>query len=89
MPHATPAVPRRQHHPAAPEPPLFVNVYVNWYVCNGAVLIPKFGEPRADETARQLVSGLYPHREVVQLTIKNLAEGGGGVHCAAQQRPAV
>ena len=68
---------------------MFVNVYVNWYVCNGAVLIPKFGDPCADETARDLVRGLYPHREVIQLTINNLAEGGGGIHCATRQQPAV
>ena len=71
------------------DPSLFVNVYVNWYVCNGAVLIPKFGDPRADAAARHMVSGLYPHREVVQLTIDNLAEGGGGIHCVTQQQPAV
>lgn len=75
--------------PPHENPRLFVNVYVNWYVCNGAVLIPRFGDPRADEAARDLVSDLYPHREVVQLTIDNLAEGGGGIHCATQQQPAV
>jgi agmatine deiminase len=75
--------------PPHENPKLFVNVYVNWYVCNGAVLIPKFGDPRADAAARSLVRGLYPHREVIQLTINNLAEGGGGIHCATQQQPAV
>jgi agmatine deiminase len=75
--------------PRHENPQLFVNVYVNWYVCNGAVLIPRFGDPRADADARHLVRGLYPHREVVQLTIDNLAEGGGGIHCATQQQPAV
>ncbi len=68
---------------------LFVNVYVNWYVCNGAVLIPAFGDRAADHTARSLVAALYPGREVVQLTINNLAEGGGGIHCVTQQQPAV
>jgi agmatine deiminase len=75
--------------PPHENPRLFVNVYVNWYVCNGAVLIPKFGDPRADETARDLVRGLYPHREIIQLTIDNLAEGGGGIHCTTQQQPAI
>ncbi len=75
--------------PAHENPNLFVNVYVNWYVCNGAVLVPKFGDRTADDTARSLVSDLYPGREVVQLTIDNLAEGGGGIHCVTQQQPAV
>jgi agmatine deiminase len=73
--------------PPHENPNLFVNVYVNWYVCNGAVLIPRFGDPHADGAARDLVHGLYPDREVLQLTINNLAEGGGGIHCATQQQP--
>jgi agmatine deiminase len=53
------------------------------------VLIPRFGDRKADDAARSLVRGLYPGREVVQLTIDNLAEGGGGIHCVTQQQPAV
>jgi agmatine deiminase len=75
--------------PPREDPNLFVNVYVNWYVCNGAVLIPAFGDRPTDSAARSLVTGLYPGREVVQLTIDNLAEGGGGIHCVTQQQPAV
>ena len=75
--------------PPRENPNLFVNVYVNWYVCNSAVLIPAFGDRAADNTARSLVAELYPDREVVQLTIDNLAEGGGGIHCVTQQQPAV
>jgi agmatine deiminase len=75
--------------PPGENPNLFVNVYVNWYVCNGAVLIPRFGDRPGDAAARSLVAGLYPDREIVQLTIDNLAEGGGGIHCATQQQPAV
>ncbi|HEY6278410.1 MAG TPA: agmatine deiminase family protein [Streptosporangiaceae bacterium] len=75
--------------PPHENPALFVNVYVNWYVCNGAVLIPRFGDRPADDAARSLVAGLYPGREIVQLTIDNLAEGGGGIHCVTQQQPAV
>jgi len=75
--------------PKGEKPRLFVNVYVNWYVCNGAVLIPRFGDPASDGAARSLVTGLYPDRQVVQLPIDALAEGGGGIHCATQQQPAV
>src|ERR1700722_238486 len=74
--------------PAGENPKLFVNVYVNWYVCNGAVLIPAFGDAASDADANSLVSELYPGRNVVQLRIDNLAEGGGGIHCATQQQPA-
>jgi agmatine deiminase len=58
-------------------------------VCNGAVLIPAFGDPPADHAAQSLVTALYPGREVVQLTINYLAEGGGGIHCITQQQPAI
>jgi agmatine deiminase len=75
--------------PRHENPNLFVNVYVNWYLCNGAVMMPKFGDRSADHAARSLVHELYPEREIVQLTINNLAEGGGGIHCVTQQQPAV
>jgi agmatine deiminase len=75
--------------PRHENPALFVNVYVNWYVCNGAVLVPRFGDLAADDAARSLVGALYPGRQVVQLTINSLAEGGGGIHCVTQQQPAV
>jgi len=75
--------------PPGERPSIFVNVYVNWYVCNGAVLIPSFDDPASDAAARRLVTELYPDREIVQLRIDTLAEGGGGIHCATQQQPAV
>jgi agmatine deiminase len=31
--------------------------------------------------------GIYPHREIVQVPIHNLALGGGGIHCVTQQQP--
>lgn len=74
--------------PPHENPNFFVNVYVNWYLCNGAVLMPRFGDPRSDDAARRLVHELYPDRAVVQLAINHLAEGGGGIHCATQQQPA-
>jgi agmatine deiminase len=65
----------------------FVNVYVNWYVCNGAVLIPAFDDRDADATAKTLARELYPDRDIVQLRIDTLAAGGGGIHCITQQQP--
>ena len=69
------------------DPNSFVNVYVNWYVCNSAVLLPAFGDEASDGRARALVAALYPDREVVQLRIDALAAGGGGIHCVTQQQP--
>ena len=66
----------------------FVSSYVNYYVCNGAVIAPQFGDRRADAEAREILAALYPGREVVQLNIDALGASGGGIHCATQQQPA-
>jgi agmatine deiminase len=75
--------------PPGTHPRWFVRSYVNWYVCNGAVMIPAFTDRRADSEARALVRDLYPGRKVVQLRIDTLGDGGGGIHCVTQQQPAV
>lgn len=65
----------------------FAAGYVNFYVCNGAVIAPQFGDARADGNARALLRELFPKREVVQLDIDAIAAGGGGIHCTTQQEP--
>lgn len=72
----------RQHDPE------FVASYVNYYVCNGAVIGAEFGDDRADEKARTLLRKLYPDREIVMLNVDPLGLAGGGIHCATQQQPA-
>lgn len=65
----------------------FAAGYINFYVCNGAVIAPQFGDARADANARALLRELLPRREVVQLDIDAIAAGGGGIHCTTQQQP--
>jgi len=65
----------------------FAAGYINFYVCNGAVIAPQFGDARADANARSLLRELFPRREVVQLDIDAIAAGGGGIHCTTQQQP--
>jgi agmatine deiminase len=65
----------------------FCSSYVNFYVANGAIIMPKFGDTVADDAARQVVAGAFPDRRVVQLRIDAIAEGGGGIHCITQQQP--
>ncbi|AXE28644.1 agmatine deiminase [Chromobacterium phragmitis] len=62
--------------------------YINFYVCNGAVIAPEFGDARADRNALSALRELFPGREVAQLNIDAIAAGGGGIHCATQQQPA-
>ena len=65
----------------------FAAGYINFYVCNGAVIAPQFGDARADDTARQTLRDLFSGREVVPLNIDGIAAGGGGIHCLTQQEP--
>lgn len=67
--------------------PDFLASYINYYVANGAVIAPKFGDTEADAKAARTLKDLYPTRELRQLDISTLASGGGGIHCATQQQP--
>ncbi|KRP97187.1 agmatine deiminase [Bradyrhizobium sp. USDA 4524] len=65
----------------------FAAGYINFYVCNGAVIAPEFGDAAADRNARDKLRDLYPDREIIQLDIDGIAAGGGGIHCVTQQQP--
>ena len=65
----------------------FAAGYINFYVCNGAVVMPQFGDATADAAARSKLQELYPGRSVIQLDIDAIAAGGGGIHCTTQQEP--
>lgn len=66
----------------------FVASYVNYYVCNGAVIAAQFGDRFTDGQAGNVLSTLYPDREIVMLNVDPIGEVGGGIHCATQQQPA-
>ena len=61
--------------------------YVNFYVANGALIVPVTGA-ETDTDALALLERLYPGREAVPVSGTTLALGGGGVHCITQQVPA-
>ncbi|SDJ20294.1 agmatine deiminase [Lentzea albidocapillata subsp. violacea] len=65
----------------------FAAGYINFYVCNGAVVGPEFGDRRADAAAKATMERLFPGRTVVQINIDGIASGGGGIHCTTQQEP--
>ena len=66
----------------------FLASYVNYYVCNGALIAAQFGDEEKDAQARAILETLYPEREVITLNIDPIGEVGGGIHCATQQQPA-
>jgi agmatine deiminase len=61
--------------------------YINFYLANGAVIMPAFDDPM-DEPARRAVAAAFPDREIVQLPALAIVRGGGGIHCITQQQPA-
>lgn len=68
----------------------FAAGYINFYVANGVVLVPEFGDERCDTAARELevLAKAFPRRKVVPLNVDAIAWGGGGIHCCTQQQPA-
>ncbi len=60
--------------------------YLNFYLCNGAVIVPVSGAP-TDPEALAIIDRAYPDREVVPVPGAVLAYGGGGPHCITQQVP--
>ncbi len=60
--------------------------YLNFYLCNGAVIAPVSGAP-TDAEALAIIDKAYPDREIVPVPGAVLAYGGGGPHCITQQVP--
>jgi agmatine deiminase len=60
--------------------------YGNFYVCNGAVVVPTVDG--GDSKWLDLIGESFGDREVVAVPGEVLAYGGGGVHCITQQIPA-
>jgi agmatine deiminase len=60
--------------------------YVNFYICNGAVVLPVFGDVH-DAEAVEILQRLFPDREVVTFPGREIVLGGGNVHCITQQQP--
>ncbi len=60
--------------------------YINYYVCNGAVIMPGFNDPM-DKPAKEKLQKLYSDREVIQIYAREILLGGGNIHCITQQVP--
>jgi agmatine deiminase len=61
--------------------------YANFYVGNGAVLVPVFRHPR-DEIACSTLASVFPGRRIVPIQSTDLVWGLGAIHCVTQQQPA-
>ena len=60
--------------------------YVNFYFCNGGLVMPSFDDAH-DEQARAVLADCFPDREIVTVPALDIVAGGGGIHCITQQEP--
>lgn len=60
--------------------------YANFYIANGAVLVPTFNDP-ADRIALDIIAGEFPEREIIGIHSVDLVWGLGTIHCLTQQQP--
>ena len=60
--------------------------HLNFYVCNGALIVP-LADATTDDEALERIAHAYPGREAVGVPGAVLAFGGGGPHCITQQVP--
>ena len=61
--------------------------YANFYIANGAVIVPTFNDPN-DRVALGILGELFPGRTVVGIHAVDLVLGLGTLHCLTQQQPA-
>jgi agmatine deiminase len=61
--------------------------YANFYICNAAVLVPTFNDPR-DREALGILAELITDRPVIGIHALDLVWGLGTIHCLTREEPA-
>jgi agmatine deiminase len=74
-----------------PSPVLFKGIrlpasYANFYISNYAVLVPTFNDPN-DKIALDIISELFPDRNVIGIHSVDLVWGLGTIHCLTHEQP--
>jgi agmatine deiminase len=62
--------------------------YANFYIGNGALLVPVFNDPN-DRIALDILAAQFPAREILPIYSGDLIWGFGAIHCMTQQEPKV
>jgi agmatine deiminase len=60
--------------------------YVNFYICNNAVIAPLL-DPARDAQTIETLSRVFPGRHVKGVAAREILLGGGNIHCILQQQP--
>ena len=61
--------------------------YINFYIANGAIIFPIFGDDVADQNAMKIVKSQFTNRQIVCIDGHDILMGGGNIHCITQQQP--
>jgi agmatine deiminase len=77
LPYPAPVITEGQRLPAS---------YANFYIANGAVIVPTFGDAN-DSVALETLAVLFPDRKVSGINGRDLVWGLGTLHCLTQQQP--
>ena len=62
--------------------------YVNFYIANGLIVYPRFGDVN-DDRAQRILEECFSDREVYGIDARPIIVGGGNIHCITQQIPEV
>jgi agmatine deiminase len=60
--------------------------YVNFYLANGAVVLPLL-DAHTDGAARRALRRVFPRRRILGVPAREILLGGGDIHCITQQQP--
>lgn len=60
--------------------------YANFYIANNVVLLPVYSHAN-DQKAIEIVTDLFPTREIIPIECTELVYGMGSIHCVTQQEP--
>ena len=61
--------------------------YINFYLANHCVLLPRFGDEN-DTVAAEILGKCFPDRRILPIDARVILTGGGNIHCITQQIPA-
>lgn len=62
--------------------------YINYFLGNGCVVVPQFGDEKYDALAVETLKGVFPDHAVIGLPGRAITMAGGCFHCMTQQQPA-
>lgn len=64
--------------------------YVNFFIANGGIIAPAFGDEKWDTEAKRVLTLAFPNHEIVMVEgAREICLAGGNIHCITQQQPAI